>query len=273
MEQPTQRINLVSIVRQINDLERAIEAPKFNTIIVHKDYVIVNWEEIPRKIWGSLPYKIPLITNTRIEYKKMLDSVWQEIQTHSDTTTSCCFYKINPIHNFSSCHQVYNYFWNEYNALEEDEFYDIRFCYENHHQNKHWVTLSSIAIPSLPPTFKFCGFLKNNITEPTPNECYLVIDNNDSEWKAYNNCLAVYSVNRGINGWIIYYPRKGWKIDNFYFNGTEWVDIKLKNSMINLYNNVSSKDVLFKILKYGFTKRFIRETTLNEYYEKYINNI
>lgn len=266
-----QRINLVTLVRQINDLQRPLEPPTFISSIIHPDYMIIYWKEIQRKSWGSLPYKVPRVLNTCIEYKKMINSEWKQIKTNSETTTACCFYKKNTIHQFSQPHQVWNYFWNEYDAIEEDVYYDVRFCYENYHENKNWTTLSSVGIPSLPPSFKFCGFLTENILNPIPNQCYLVLKNNDFLWNIYENCLAMYSHTSGIQGWIIYYPRKDWKIDNFYYDGKEWIDMKLKNTMINLHKSISSKDLLFKILTHGFTSRLFNDNTLNEYYDKFIN--
>ena len=263
-------INLPSLVRQLTDLQRPIQRPTFSSAIIHPDYIIIYWNEIPRQVWGSLPFKVPNITNTCIEYKKMTDSVWNEIKTYSDQTTACCFYKINPIHNYSLNHQSYNFFWNEYNVFEEDCFYDIRFCFENYHERKNWTTLSSLGIPSLPPSYNFCGFLSKNIKDPIPNQCYLVLENNDEQWKEYKNCLAMYSNSVGIHGWIIYYPRKGWTIDNFYYDGHEWIDVKLKNTMMNLYKSMHSKDIIFKILSLGFTSRFLSKNILDTYYNKYI---
>lgn len=270
MQNNQTRITLVSLVRQITDLERPIEAPTFTSAVVHPDYVIIYWKEIPRKHWGSFPYKIPQITNTKIEYKKMVDSNWTEVSTYSDTTTAICLYKKNPIHRFSQNHQVWDYFWNEYDSLEKDIFYDVRICYENNHKTKNWTTISSIGIPSFPPSFQFCGFLKDNITSPIPNQCYLVLKNETQNWKEFENCLAMYSTNRGVQGWVIYYPRKGWIIDNFVYDGKNWVDNQLKKSMKNLYKTMSSKDILFKVLKMGFSSRFFHDNMLEEYYIKYI---
>jgi hypothetical protein len=50
--QPT-RINLVSIVKKINDLHRELEPPKIHTIIIHPDYILLYWHEIEREQWGS----------------------------------------------------------------------------------------------------------------------------------------------------------------------------------------------------------------------------
>lgn len=266
-----QRLNLVNLVREITDLQRPIEYPMFISAIIHPDYVIINWQEITRKIWGSIPFKIPYILNTCIEYKTMVESTWTEIKTYSDTTTACCFYKKNPIHQYSQSHQVFNYFWNEYNALEEDFYYDIRFCYENYHEIKNWTTISSIGIPSIAPTSRFCGFIKNHITNPITNQCYLVLNNDDEIWKQYKNCLAMYSHTHAITGWIIYYPRIGWKIDNFFYDGKEWIDLKLKNTMIHLYKTISSKDVIFKILSFCYSLRFFDADTLNKYFNTFIS--
>ena len=266
-----QRINLVNLLRNINELQREVEAPKFNKAIIHPDYLILHWNEIHRVQWGSFPEKIPIITSTCIEYKKMVDSTWIQIKTNSNKTNSLCFYKNNPIHNFSSNHQNENYIWNQYNALEEDSYYDIRLSYENYHENKRWTTISSIGIPTLPPTFNFCGFLKKKIENPLQNQCYLILENQDPEWKEYKNCITMFVVSSSINGWVIYYPRKDWLIDNYYFNGEEWIDIKLKNSLINLNKTIPSKDILFKIINHGFIDRFFNDNMLKEYYEKYIN--
>lgn len=267
-----QRLNIVNIVREITELQKPIKYPTFLSAIVHPDYIIINWEEIYRKSWGSLPFKVPYIQNTCIEYKPMAESYWKEIKTNSDTTTSCCFYKKNQIHQYSQSHQVWNYFWNEYNALEEDIYYDIRFCYENYHETKNWTTISSIGIPSLPPTPRFCGFLTNSIENPIQNQCYLVLKNNDEIWSTYENCLAMYSNTRAITGWIIYYPTIGWKIDNFFYDGNEWIDLKLKNTMIQLYKSITSKDILFKILSQGYASRIFNENTLEQYYLKFLND-
>lgn len=265
------RISLATLIGQINDLHRSIESPKFNSAIIHPDYLILYWNEIPRKQWGSIPYKIPYISNTLIEYKNMKDSIWHKTETNSDTTTALCLYKKNKIHNFSQSHQVDDFFWNEYNALDEDYYYDIRVCYKNHTERENWTTISSLGIPSLPPTHKFCGFLKEKIQNPIQNQCYLIIDNETDDWKEYKNCLAMFHSGSNINGWIIYYPRKGWKIDNFYFNGNEWIDIKLRDTMINLHKKITSKDILYKVLTLGFSSRFFNKKTLDEYYNKYIN--
>jgi hypothetical protein len=268
--QPT-RINLVSIVKKINDLHRELEPPKIHTIIIHPDYILLYWHEIEREQWGSLPYKIPFISNTKIEYKKMYDSIWNKIDTNHDTTTSCCLYKQNPIHKFSKSHIVDN-FWNEYNAIEEDFLYDIRICFENYKHSYHWSTLSSIGISSLPPTFVFCGFLSKHIESPIPNQCYLVIENNDPYWKEYQYCIALYNNATNHSGWVIYYPRKGWLIDDFYFDGIEWIDYKLKNILVKLNNIISSKDIIFKIINYKFSSRFLNKNIMNTYYQKYIVN-
>ena len=272
MNQQAQRINLSTLIRQITDLQRPIEPPTFISGIVHPDYLIIYWQEPKRTSWGSFPFKIPQVTNTCIEYKSMVDSEWTKIKTNSETTTACCFYKKNPIHQFSQSHQVWNYFWNEYNAFEEDVYYDVRVCFENNHETKHWTTLSSLGIPSLPPSFNFRGFLSNDIENPIQNQCYLVLENDSEIWTTYKNCIALYSANRGIEGWVIYYPRKGWKIDNFYYDGEEWIDLKLKTSMSNLHKIVSSKDILFKILSQGFSSRFFTNHTLDYYYDKYISS-
>lgn len=266
-----QQINLTSLVKQFTELQRPVERPKFLSGIVHPDYVIINWKEAERKTWGSLPYKVPQVLNTRIEYKKMVDSIWTQVKTNSDTTTSVCLYKKNPIHQFSQPHQVWEYFWNEYNAFEEDVYYDVRFCYENNHEHVNWTTMSSVGIPSLPPSFQFCGFLKEDLDNPIINQCYLVVEHDNPKWKSFKNCLAMYSTNGRLEGWIIYYPRKGWMIDNFYYNGNEWVDIKLKNTMTNLYKTFSSKDILFKVLNMGFSSRFFHPNILETYFDRFIN--
>lgn len=265
-----QRINLTSIIRQIHDLEREIESILLNSIIIHPDYMILNWNEIKRYSWGSFPYKIPYILDTYIEYKCMKDSEWHKIKTNSDSTTTCCFYKKNPIHIFSQSHQINNCFWNEYNAINEDFFYDIRICYKNFNDKTNWTTISCLGIPSLPPTFSIFGYLTKPIDNPEINQCYLILENENPNWQFYKNCLAIYNKNRSLNGWVIYYPRKGWIIDNFYFDGNKWIDLKLKSSMINLSKKITSKDILFKILYYGFSSRFFHLNTLQEYYELYI---
>lgn len=262
------RINLSSLLHQLNDLQKEIILPKFSSIVITPEYFILQWDEIPRKWWGSLPYKIPLITNTRIEYKSMSVSKWNIINTSSDTTTACCFYMKNKIHDFSKSHQHFGYLWNEYNACHVDDFYDIRIRYENYSDNKHWTTISSIGIPTLPPVSSIYGLLTEHIEHPVLNQPYLVLNAIDIRWQQYENHIAVFNSSRVIHGWVIYYPRKGWKINNLYFDGKRWIDIKL-HTIIKLLDKKTPRDLMFHIIEYSWDS-VLPKSIIEDYYNHFI---
>ncbi len=233
--------------------------PPVKKIVIEHDKITFDLAEIPRRSFADGTRR-PIINEFRIEWKEPKRSRWHTICTNSDNLLGFTLYLKSDKYKDRQTGLV-NGHWHEYAFFGRlNQEYDVRvYAMNKSDLNIEPYTFTKLCLFENPPCRRFEDYCNTPPEILSGSADYLIGPAPNKSWSGYANYISQLN---GLNPvrWIFLKPRKGWRVDDYIFNGTSWVDIKINTSFDALIKKQQSNDIIYEILQQSHINRICGDT-------------